>query len=252
MPPPLFNVMLTGQIAEGHNRRTVIAALARLFDRDVQVVANLLDAREPIVKRNVDARTGHKYLEALEQTGALGRLAPADPETARTAPESLSAPPPSAADLKERVIYPPPHPADVAFAPIQANRITGAPQGIDLNRIDTPPIAFEDIASLGIYEDHEEEKVFVLVFRRGQKRPYQCDANRVVFTDFPGTKATSVIASLRRFVGFIAQRHLSLRLDPGTAEFLKGRPPAILDIDLIKFTTTMGQALLSMATTPVP
>jgi hypothetical protein len=243
--------MLIGRIAEGRDRQTVIAALSRLLDQDARIVAGLLATGDQIVKHNVDAETGRQYLEALAQAGARGRLTPASPGRTPPAPDEVATPARDAAEHPVRVIITPPRPAEVVFAPIQANRVTGAPDGIDVNRIDTPPIAFRDIALLAAYEDHEAEKIYLLIYKQGQKRPYQCDANRVIYTDFPGTKATSAIASLRLFINHVARHHHALRVDQPTAGFLNGRPPAILEIDRVRYTTMIGTALLAMAAPPV-
>ena len=153
-------------------------------------------------------------------------------------------------ELRMRVISPPLRPADVAYGPIQANRISGAPEGFDVNRLGTPPIGFEALALVCVYQAAETDNIFVLLFCQGLKRPYRCDANRIVFSDFAEAKATGLKASLRHFVRFAAHHHPKLRLDRQTAEFIKGRPPAVLEIDLIRFTTTMAKALESMVAPP--
>ena len=153
-------------------------------------------------------------------------------------------------ELRMRVISPPLRPADVAYGPIRANRISGAPQGFDVNRIGTPPIRFEALALVCVYQAADSDKIFIVLFRQGQKRPYQCDANRIVFSDFPGAKATGLKASLRHFIRYAGQYHPALRLDRQTAAFIQGRPPAILEIDLTRFTTTMAKALETMAAPP--
>ncbi len=251
MSPPLYDVILTDQIAPGYDRQAVVAALVRLLGQDERQIADLIQSGNQTIKSNVDARTGQEYIRSLAHTGAICRLVPGrDPATPVAAdgnPQTAS----DATDLNIRVISPRPQPADVAFAPIQANRITPAPGGIDVNRIDTPPIAYDAIALLAAYEDHEAEKIYVLIFQNGAKRPYQCDANRIVFNDFPDTKATSVIASLRLFFQMVARHHPALRVDPPTAGFLVGRPPAILEMDRVKYTTMLGKTLSTLTVKPV-
>ena len=251
MSPPLYDVILTDQIAPGCDRSTVVAALARLLGRDERQVADLMHSGEQIIKSNVDARTGQQYIQSLADTGAICRLVPGRHPKSPDAAAGNPKPEGDATDLNIRVITPRPQPADVAFAPIQANRITPAPGGIDVNRIDTPPIAFDAVVLLAAYEDHEAEKIYVLIFRHGAKRPYQCDANRIVFNDFPDTKATSVIASLRLFFQLVARQHPALRVDPPTAGFLVGRPPAILEMDLVRYTTMLGKTLSALTANPV-
>ena len=240
MPYPLYDVVLTGEIAAGFDRQAVIETLSRLFHRDAGHIATLMRRGAQTIKRNVNAQTGRQYLQTLAKAGAVGSLTAV--KTVREAkPSGASGP-----RYELRVLSPPSRPADVNFAPIQANRISRAAEGIDLNRIDTPPLKFGDIALLAAYEDPEAETICLLVFRQGQKRPYGCEANRIVFTDFPGTKATGALESLRLFMQFVGQQHPALYVDRPTAHFLGGRPPAILDIDLVKYTTTLGEALLSV------
>ncbi len=246
-----FDVILIDPIAGNADRRKILNALARKFDQDVHRVADRLKKGDPVIKRGVDEPTGRQYLQALSEAGTRGRLRPAAPSD-RLAPADSRRPGSATTPaLPVRVISPRPQPADVSFAPIQANRISQAEAGIDVNRIDTPPITFGAIDLIAVYEDREAEKIYLLVFRKKQKRPFVCDANRVVYSEFPGTQATSVVASLRRFCGFIARQHTTLRVDPPTAAFLEGRPPAALEIDPVRYMTTLGKSLIRMAADPV-
>lgn len=252
MCTPLFDILLTGQIAAGHDRHSVIDSLARLLDRDRRSVADLIRQGNQIIEHNVDAAAGRRCLEALARVGARGQMQPAAQGDAASPCAPVHSARPEASDRLFKVISPSPRPADVAYSPIQANRITGAPAAIDVNRIDTPPIALEAIALLAAYEDHAAGKTYLLVFCTNQKRPYQCDANRIIYADFPGTKATGVIASLRLFIRFVGRRHRGLYVDPSTAGFLEGRPPAILEIERGRLTTMIGAHLASLPARPVP
>ncbi|MDJ0889140.1 MAG: hypothetical protein QNI89_17690 [Desulfobacterales bacterium] len=251
MPQTRYDVILTDQIAADRDLQEVTAALARLLGQDAHRVAALIKKGDQVLKRHVDASTGRQYLRALNAAGAVGRLRPTASPSRPVSSDGRRHASAAASDLAVRVISPRAHPADVAFAPIQANRITHAEGGIDVNRIDTPPIPYGAIALLAVYEDPEDEKKYLLVFIKDQKRAYRCDANRIVFSDFPGTQATSVIASLRLFLEWIASRHAALRVDPSTAGFIEGRPPAILEIDPVRYTTMLGKALSAMAADPV-
>ena len=62
MSPPLYDVILTDQIAPGCDRSTVVAALARLLGRDERQVADLMHSGEQIIKSNVDVRTGQAHM----------------------------------------------------------------------------------------------------------------------------------------------------------------------------------------------
>ena len=241
----LYDVILTGQIVAGHDPQTVVTSLARLMRRDAKIIVGLLKRDGQIVKRRVDADTGKAVHRTLKRIGVVSRLVPTKPPGVTKPSKVTDASLPDGADRTFQIIAPPRQPADVAFAPITANRISGAPGGLDVNRIGTPPIPFEALALVCVHQAADADNLFLLIFRQGQKRPYLCDANRVVFSDFPDTKATSVTASLRHFVRFVGQHHPSLCLDPPTAEFIHGRPPAILEIDLVRFTTTMAKALAS-------
>ncbi len=250
MPKILYDIILTGQIVAGHDPQTVVTSLARLMKRDAQSVVDLLKRDGQIIKHRVDAHTGKAVHRALKRIGVVSRIVPAKATSATKPSKVIDASLPDGAERTFQIIAPPRQPADVAFAPIPANRISGAPGGLDVNRIDTPPIRFEALALVCVHQAADADNLFILIFRHGQNRPYLCDANRVVFSDFPGTKATSVTASLRRFVRFAGQHHPALCLDAPTAEFLQGRPPAILEIDLVRFTTTMAKALASKGGDP--
>ena len=247
MRKPHYDVILTDQIAGNRERQEVAANLARRLGQDIRLIAELLRTGDHVIKYRVDAPTGKQYIQALEEAGAVGRLRPT---TSPAQPAPADGRRPGAAvdpDLPVRIISPRSHPADVAFAPIQANRITHAEGGIDVNRINTPPLTCRDISLLAVYADPEAEQTYVLIFNNNQKRPYSCDADRIVFSDFAAAQATSVNASLRLFIEWIACRHTALRVDPPTAGFFEGRPPAILEIDPVRYTTMLAKALISMA-----
>ncbi len=251
MPRTRYDVILTDQIAGDRERQEVAATLARRLGQDARRVAALMKKGDQVIKRRVDAPTARQYLRAPEEAGAVGRLRPTASLGGKGLYAGRTPGTAVASNLPVRVISPRPHPADVTFAPIQANRITHAEGGIDVNRIDTPPIGYGAIALLAAYQDHETEKNYVLVFRADLKRPYRCDADRIVFGEFPGTQATSVVASLRLFLKWIARQQAALRVAPPTAGLIEGRPPAILEIDLVRYATMLGRTLIAMAADPV-
>ena len=138
MSPPLYDVILTNQIAPGYDRQTVVAALARLLGRDEQQITDLMQTGNHAIKSNVDARTGQQYIQSLASTGAVVRLEPGRSPEVPVAADGDTETVGDATDLNIRVISPRPRPADVAFAPIQANRITPAPGGASMSTASIP------------------------------------------------------------------------------------------------------------------
>ena len=93
------------------SREPVVSALAERFKLTEEKAAALVSGRETVVKRNVPASDGGRFIQVLEQAGARTRLDPgAEP------PPAAAAPPPAATapSPQERSVFVVPEPSHPA------------------------------------------------------------------------------------------------------------------------------------------
>jgi uncharacterized membrane protein YhaH (DUF805 family) len=72
----LFNIALSGDTLPGADPRRVIGELAALFKLDELQAATLLLGKETIIKRQLPRDKLHRYLQAINATGAAVRVYP--------------------------------------------------------------------------------------------------------------------------------------------------------------------------------
>jgi pyruvate/2-oxoglutarate dehydrogenase complex dihydrolipoamide acyltransferase (E2) component len=122
MDTRLYDVFLTGKLAEGLGREQAAERLAQLFKTAPATMLGLLTGKPQLLKRGVDRDTALKYREALQRAGvevAFKPQAAAQP-AAPSAPESAATPLQSAA-------------AAAPAAPVAAaSALTLAPAGADV------------------------------------------------------------------------------------------------------------------------
>ena len=99
----LYDIYLTGKLAENTTATLAAQRLATLFKANPDVMAGLLTGKPQLLKRGVDKPTALKYREALQsagvevafkaQTDALSTAAPASVPTSAPTPASTAAQP---------------------------------------------------------------------------------------------------------------------------------------------------------------
>ena len=102
----LFDLVLTGQLAQGVERASAVAQLALLFKMPAEKIEGLLASAPVVLKRDLGWEVAKRYRVAIKQAGALSDIRPA--ESVR--PEAPVAPVASA---------PAPSPVPVAAASAQ-------------------------------------------------------------------------------------------------------------------------------------
>jgi uncharacterized protein (TIGR00266 family) len=89
-----FNVVISGTVADGWDRNSVISSLAARFKIEVAKAAALLKGQPSVVKKGVDRATADQLCAAITQLGASATVEPAAaPAVASVA--AASEPPPS-------------------------------------------------------------------------------------------------------------------------------------------------------------
>lgn len=137
-----------------------------------------------------------------------------------------------------------------SVAPVEANKISPIPGGIDLNRPSDKPLLFHQISVICVsqvtkvfervkpvrkrggtteYQKSLEkhETLVADLFLVGRSRPYRLEAARIDYSRFFPKPLESVSDNLRQFVLYIIAQLPSVYLDQGTVNFLKtGKPQA--------------------------
>lgn len=73
-----FDLVLTGQLAQGVERSSAIAQLALLFKMPAEKIANLLASAPVVLKRDLAWEVAKRYRVAIKQAGALSDIRPAE------------------------------------------------------------------------------------------------------------------------------------------------------------------------------
>ncbi|WP_144394423.1 ribosomal protein L7/L12 [Pleionea sediminis] len=66
-----YNVVITGQIIDGHNIENVINGVAKTFKLSLEKASALFQGNKKTIKKSTDQKTAHKFKAALEKLGAV-------------------------------------------------------------------------------------------------------------------------------------------------------------------------------------
>lgn len=145
---PLYDIYLTGKLAEGLTAADAGARLAQLFKAERATMTALLTGKPRLLKRGVDRATALKYRAALARIGvevAFKAQAAAEPEiaAARTRGDWTLAP--AGADVLKAEEKRP-----VAARDIDTTALSLAPAGTPLEEADPLPIAAPDVSHISV------------------------------------------------------------------------------------------------------
>jgi len=87
-----FDIEFSGETAVGHDPAAVQSAVGQLFRADAATLLRLFSGARLRIKRDCDAQTAQRYLQALARVGAIARIVPAagPGDTPPNAVETLS------------------------------------------------------------------------------------------------------------------------------------------------------------------
>jgi hypothetical protein len=74
----LFDLVLTGQLAQGVERSEVVAQLALLFKMPTEKIASLIDNAPVVLKKELAWELAKRYRVAIKQAGALSDIRPSE------------------------------------------------------------------------------------------------------------------------------------------------------------------------------
>jgi len=149
-----------------------------------------------------------------------------------------------------------------SIAPLEANKVLRLDDGLDFKRPGEPPMRFEEIFAILVFQLPDEkptidagsrrkkkgasdvpsaftskqEVIFADIFLGGQSRPYRIASNHIAYPDFFKDLQTNSYANFRQFILYLLSNVASVYVDQYTIDFLKSgktmRFPNIDDLEL--------------------
>lgn len=147
--------------------------------------------------------------------------------------------------MKVKVFEPKLAGSSLTFSPLPLSRLTRGESGLDLHHRDAGETPFEELRFVSAFstaqQGHQEPQL--LLFLKGQRRPFLIDANKISFAEFPLERSATVVPQLRDFLLFLYRVNPLIAVDRGTYEFLLGRSPAVLEREVGALATSLGLTL---------
>jgi hypothetical protein len=242
VPDKKYSVVFSGRIKEGQNIEKVRKRLATVFRADIEKIITVFKGEGSVVRRDIDYQTALKYVQAIQEAGALCSIVEMMSDASKTKPSSKPVRSAEKPDKKKLVVYIKLDTANPAFSPVVSHRITGWSEGINLNRSETQKVFYGEITLISVFKVAElfQEEYRLVFFLKDKPRPYVIDANLIAYADFPVEKGVSTVMSLRNFLKFLCTRNRDTMMDEDTAAFLSGKQPMILEEDIVLLTTALA------------
>jgi hypothetical protein len=250
-----YRVVLTGELAEGKSENDVKARMASLFKTSTDRVGMLLKKSGAIIKKDIDLATAKKYAGAIMSTGAVCKIDPPEkeeiPVVAEVAPSEEIAPPADVVASEEDngraeprvVVIMLSKKPEERFEPVVVEKVSGTADVINFNTADVSDVSYDKIIALAAFNETggAEEVTKLYLFISSIERPFVCDIDSIVFSDFPIKVFPKNIASFRGFLHFLCKKNLSIIIEESTLDFLSGSQPLTIDsLKSMKLATGMG------------
>lgn len=126
----LFDLVLTGQLAQGVERAAAVSQLALLFKMPVDKIEGLLVSAPVVLKRDMAWEVAKRYRAAIKQAGALSDIRPAE---ASRSQESAAAP--VATERAEAPVAETPVATDLSLAAPGAEVLTPQERSVTASRL---------------------------------------------------------------------------------------------------------------------
>ncbi len=256
MTEKTYRVLCSGGVAEGKNIDDVKARMAALFKTSVAKIGVLFQGKEAVIKKDVDLETAKKYVRAISSTGAVCRIDPPEMPSSETPAEVVAedvvaevSEPEETARAEPRVVeIPLMRKGEFKYAPQVIKKVTSVSGGVNFNKMDLPEISYDQIISLTTYIEVKEsdEKTMLHLYTTTNSRPFVCDINSIVYSDFPMKVGSNTTVSFRNFLYFLCRQNPNIILEETTFDFLSGSQPRKLDeVKALKLSTGLGQLIES-------
>lgn len=107
----------------------------------------------------------------------------------------------------------------------EANKVSPADAGLNLHRPSEPPILFEHIYFICVFElgQDNQQGLYADIFTAGKPRPYRIPASRTDFSRFLSSSSSNSTDNFRKFILHILSQPTSVYIDKKTAEFIKSK-----------------------------
>ncbi len=128
-----------------------------------------------------------------------------------------------------------------SVAPNVANKVLPYEDGLDLKRLSEPPVLFEKIYVICVFQLNEptssksahfsdsQEVIYADLFLAGESRPSRIASNNVVYSQFFQQVQQSSLNNFRQFILYLISHLYSVYVDQATLKFLKTGKPRIYD-----------------------
>jgi hypothetical protein len=260
-----FNIVFSGEVAQGEAIHTIKERMAILFKASAESIDALFKQKSAVIKRNVDQETAQKYVQMIKKTGAICRIVAVEPSQ-MPAPQVQKAPPPP--QQKRPAPVPQPaapekkaeqsgprvvaiqlmHKADMGFAPLVVKKISKGSDALNFNKMDIPETPYTQLIAMAVYNEVEDgqDKSKLLLFAGVSKRPLVCNAEHIDYTSFSIDGTKSLIASFRNFLYHLCRQNPSIFVEESTFDFLSGSTIQKFDQNtILKLSTNMGKLIES-------
>lgn len=145
MASNVYKIIFTGELLDGADIESVKQNLCKLFKMPIERVEALFQAKQTVIKRDLDRETADKYKEALARAGANCRIEPLEADINReTAATELSLTPPLTPVLSEDERQ------DFMPLDVDTSYMSLAPNDSDLTENDAPPIPEVEAGDYGL------------------------------------------------------------------------------------------------------
>lgn len=130
----LFDLVLTGQLAQGVERAGAVAQLALLFKMPAEKIEGLLTSAPVVLKRDLAWDVAKRYRVAIKQAGALSDIRPAESSRVEVAAETGVATAGAAAEPAPVVSEPMAEPS-WSLAAVGADVLTARERSMQVSRL---------------------------------------------------------------------------------------------------------------------
>lgn len=278
MGEPSYQVIFTGQFAEGQRRKEILSRLAVLLRKEPAELRTLFHGAGAVIVGRTSLAMAQKFVSSLNQTGALCAYRETQPQREKTNPYLPPSPPdattsdapateaevdatlgwetapaepkPSTAAKRRQpwTLLPLPGPPDIGLSPQLCANAGGFPGGLTTNRKDWATLRFADIKLLAAFKTSENlDEIKLLLFPHSNRRPLLLEGNTIAFAQFPGVADGKLFATFRKFLILIYRSNPRIALDHATAQFMKGAPPPHFAKDPVILISDLHRAYVAAA-----
>ena len=255
MPQKRYKIVFSGRFVEGKDPDNALRRIASMFKvAPEKVSAAFAKGPGAVIVSTDDRAQAERYVAGLKKAGAICKVSTHQSQQPGPAKDSSSSSqearshkrrhPEHARPEHARVIETSIAPPDITLTTLVCTRLTGAQNGLDLNRQDSGRVEFADISLVAVYNSRDgSEDYRILFFLKGTKRPFGAECTSIAFGDFSGVRGKNLLSSLRNFLSFLYARNPDVIFDRSTYDFVAGGPMPLYAKDEIQLASSLYRAM---------